>query len=98
MHIKDLKDGKGLPQAAFINSTCWHTGEVKTLLAFTIIDMLCVHSDRSGQETASDETLHSNVSALFLRPTACACPRCSSTVRRHCSGFGGCIICRKLEK
>lgn len=50
-HIKDVKDRGGFPQAAFINSTCWNTGEVKTLLAITIIDLLCVHSDKSGQET-----------------------------------------------
>lgn len=51
MHIKDVKDRGGLPQAIFINSTCWNTEEVKTLLATTIIDLLCVPGDKSGQET-----------------------------------------------
>lgn len=50
-HIKDVKDWGGLPQAIFINSTCWNAEEVKTLLATTVIDLLCVPGDKSGLET-----------------------------------------------
>lgn len=48
-HIKDVRDRGGPPQAVPINPTCWNTEEVKALLAATIIDLLCVHSDESGQ-------------------------------------------------
>lgn len=65
-HIKDVKDRGGFPQAAFINSTCWSTGEVKTLLAISIIDLLCVHSDKSGQETTL-ERLRLLMAFLFFQ-------------------------------